>query len=107
MVGLAHNNLSERWDNLLREFSLHVCVSKAKSWDIPCIIKNVIPQMWVTWLGAYFRKTPYFRISNEGDSEKRGWHEKIHVVIDAKYVIGLDNESGHVLGEGKTNLKII
>ena len=40
-------------------------------------------------------------------TEKRGWHERIHVVIDAKYVIGLDNGSGHVLGEEETNLKII
>ena len=29
------------------------------------------------------------------------------MVIDAKYVIGLDNGSGHVLGEEETNLKII
>lgn len=56
----------------------------------------------------YFRKTSYFRISNEGDPdwEKRmTW--KIHVIIDAKYAIGLENGSNHVPGEEETNSKII
>ena len=39
--------------------------------------------------------------------ENRGHHERIQVAIDARYVVGLDNGSGRLLGEEETNLKII
>lgn len=42
-------------------------------------------------------------------TEKKDDMKKIHVIIDAKYAIGLDNGSNHVLGEEdkfKNHLKI-
>lgn len=41
------------------------------------------------------------------EAESKGNHERIHVVVYASYVIGLDNGTGHSVGDKETNLKII